>query len=529
MSKKFLFLPLVLIFCAGIARSQIQYPKGSLAGSTTVASLPLIGNSNLLWDVRDGNPGCAAGSGTTRVVCHWNGATYDTVGTGSSTVTSVTAANGVETTTGSPITSTGTIRGAQPVRSASGVTVTVLDSDRGKILKVTNAGGPDIEIAQAGTAGAFAAGWYCDILVIGAGGAVFTPTVSTINGAGNFSFSQNQTVRVASDGTNFITTLRGGASAIAGTPNAVAKFNGAGDGVVGSRAVDDPAGAGISLNTQGGSVSEGINLVADSASIAVENVGGLLLDGSGIVFTAGTVRVKFPDGANYDVEIDSALHSWGIGDTNDAIAPLITSDGTGTLSISAASAIPNTTPLWKVGATGAEFEIDGSGTITRYEDSATFATNTFLGGDGHGPDAIHLKTFLAGTGIALTPAASSITIAQTPDASIALTAQSTSIGATNIQVNGGVAPAGLYRISYYLVITTAGTSGTVSATFGWSDPAAARTSGSGNVTFGTLAAPATGSVIIRANGVANITYLTTVTAAVGSPAYALYISLERLQ
>lgn len=114
-------------------------------------------------------------------------------------------------------------------------------------------------------------------------------------------------------------------------------------------------------------------------------------------------------------------------------------------------------------------------------------------------------------------------------ASVALTAQSASIGATNIQVNGGVAPAGLYRLSYYLVITTAGTSGTVSATFGWSDLAAARTSGTGNITFGSLAAPATGSVIIQANGVANITYLTTVTAAVGSPAYALNITLERLQ
>lgn len=114
-------------------------------------------------------------------------------------------------------------------------------------------------------------------------------------------------------------------------------------------------------------------------------------------------------------------------------------------------------------------------------------------------------------------------------ASVALTAQSASIGSTNIQVNGGVAPAGLYRLSYYLVTTTAGTSGTVSATFGWSDLAAARTSVSATDTFGSLAAPVTGTVIIQANGVANITYLTTVTAAVGSPVYALNVTLERLQ
>lgn len=103
--KRLLFLPLVLLIFAGIAAGQVQYPKGSLAGSTTVASLPLIGNSNLLWDVRDGNPGCTAGGGTTRVVCHWNGATYDTQatvgGSGVGTVTSVSGtANQVSVATG---------------------------------------------------------------------------------------------------------------------------------------------------------------------------------------------------------------------------------------------------------------------------------------------------------------------------------------------------------------------------------------------------------------------------------------------
>lgn len=113
--------------------------------------------------------------------------------------------------------------------------------------------------------------------------------------------------------------------------------------------------------------------------------------------------------------------------------------------------------------------------------------------------------------------------------SVALTTQAASIGSTAIQVNGGVAPAGLYRLSYYLVTTTAGTSGTVSATFGWSDLAAARTSVSATDTFGSLAGPVSGTVIIQADGVANITYLTTVTAAVGNPRYALNITLEALQ
>jgi hypothetical protein len=113
--------------------------------------------------------------------------------------------------------------------------------------------------------------------------------------------------------------------------------------------------------------------------------------------------------------------------------------------------------------------------------------------------------------------------------SVALTAQTDTIGDTNLQVNGGVAPAGMYRVSYYLVTTSAGVSGTVKATFGWTDLAAARTQDSATITFGTLATPATGTIIVQADGIANITYATTVTAAVGSPEYALSITVERLQ
>jgi hypothetical protein len=195
-----------------------------------------------------------------------------------------------------------------------------------------------------------------------------------------------------------------------------------------------------------------------------------------------------------------------------------------------AHTIINTTPSWSTGAGGTELEIDGSGFITTYGGQNNPDNGDLLIGDG---TKFVRDGLTAGAGISITNGAGSITIAQDGSspkkASIALTSQSASIGATNIQVDGGVAPAGLYRLSYYLVTTTAGTSGTVSATFGWSDIAAARTSGTGNITFGTLASPAAGTVIIQANGVANITYLTTVTAAVGSPVYALNVTLERLQ
>jgi len=109
-------------------------------------------------------------------------------------------------------------------------------------------------------------------------------------------------------------------------------------------------------------------------------------------------------------------------------------------------------------------------------------------------------------------------------------AQTASIAATDILIGGAVLGAGLYRLSYYLVTTTAGTSGTVKATFDWTDAGAARAVDSATITFGTLADPASGTLIIQSVGSPTpIRYSTTVTAAVGDPQYALYIALERLQ
>lgn len=111
-------------------------------------------------------------------------------------------------------------------------------------------------------------------------------------------------------------------------------------------------------------------------------------------------------------------------------------------------------------------------------------------------------------------------------AEASLTAQTGNVGATLLATGH---TAGLYRISYYLVTTASGTSGTVKASFTWIDLAAERTVDSAIVNFGTLADPATGTIIIRSNGTTGIGYTTTVTDPVGDPEYALYITLERLQ
>jgi hypothetical protein len=107
---------------------------------------------------------------------------------------------------------------------------------------------------------------------------------------------------------------------------------------------------------------------------------------------------------------------------------------------------------------------------------------------------------------------------------VSLTAQTNTIAATNL-VAVPVTTA-LYEITYYLNDTTAGTSGTVSLTITWND-GAAQTFTSSNVTYGTLGAYVSGTIVVKATSGA-IQYATTVTSAVGSPAYSLDLRVKQL-
>ena len=113
---------------------------------------------------------------------------------------------------------------------------------------------------------------------------------------------------------------------------------------------------------------------------------------------------------------------------------------------------------------------------------------------------------------------------QTGPYSVSLTAQAATIAATNL-VATPVTTA-LYEITYYLNDTTAGTSGTVSLTITWND-GGSQTFTSSNVTFGTLGAYVSGTIVVKATSGA-IQYATTVTSAVGSPAYSLDIRIKQL-
>jgi hypothetical protein len=110
-------------------------------------------------------------------------------------------------------------------------------------------------------------------------------------------------------------------------------------------------------------------------------------------------------------------------------------------------------------------------------------------------------------------------------AAVASTAQVNSISDTNLQVGGAVAPAGLYKVTVYTVITSTGT-GTLTTSVKFNDGTAART-----ITSAGVAATATNfeqvSYLVKANGSNNITYATTRSVADG--AYSIYVTLERIQ
>jgi len=109
-------------------------------------------------------------------------------------------------------------------------------------------------------------------------------------------------------------------------------------------------------------------------------------------------------------------------------------------------------------------------------------------------------------------------------ATVSLTAQTADIITTAIYTP---AVAGLYRVNVYVICTTAGT-GTLGVTIGWTDAVGAKTlKPTADVNLASTANGATGTAFISSTATA-ITYATAIAGKAGSPQYALYLCLERL-
>ena len=137
-------------------------------------------------------------------------------------------------------------------------------------------------------------------------------------------------------------------------------------------------------------------------------------------------------------------------------------------------------------------------------------------------------------------AGSVVTVGNTASASgvlgtIALTAQTNSI-AVQTMLTGNASSAGLYRLSFYLKTTTAGSGGdVVKVTAAWNDGAAQTldvpmlnaTAIVNNLDLGTLNAFVQGSIVVKAAASQNVTFTTTVTKA-GTPQYSVDARIESL-
>lgn len=113
-----------------------------------------------------------------------------------------------------------TLSANEAINAQTGTSYTYLQSDCGKLVTFSNAASQAVTLPQAGSGGNFASGWFIDTSSLGAGTVTITPTTSTIDGAANLTLSQNDGLRIVSNGTNYF-TVRGRSSGAGGAVSSV--------------------------------------------------------------------------------------------------------------------------------------------------------------------------------------------------------------------------------------------------------------------------------------------------------------------
>lgn len=160
--------------------------------------ITLAGNSSgtqFLQETSSGVPSWATVSGTGTV-------TQLNLGAG---IVSTVSANCSQTA----ITTTGTISSANCVNAQVGTTYAIVDGDRAKLVTATNAAAQAYTLAAAGAASQFSAGWWVDFNNFSsnpAGIVTITPTTSTICGASALQVYPGESLKITSDGTNYLCT-----------------------------------------------------------------------------------------------------------------------------------------------------------------------------------------------------------------------------------------------------------------------------------------------------------------------------------
>lgn len=297
-------------------------------------------------------------------------------------------------------------------------------------------------------------GWWLNVENIGTGVLTINPNGLNIDTLpGNLTLTQNQGMAIFTDGTNYFTFR--GSSAIGGVSVKTTNY----------APVTSDSGTLLSFN--------GSNLTATLPSpppnskwtIFVQNLNstnltinpnGLNIDGSGLNLTLGQNQglMIFTDGTNY-----FTLHG-----VNRLTVPSILSatapDGSGNVTVSLVNQNAKTALMGPVACSAA-------------------GTPTFR--QPQGTDFVNLNI------------ASASAVAVTTNQS------------GNLRLCGSVLPAGLYRISMYVVVTTTG-SGNISMTITWNDGTASQSFSPSNISTTVLGTIAQFDIVVLSDGIHDITY-----------------------
>lgn len=196
----------------------------------------------------------------------------------------------------------------EAVNAQTGTTYTVLASDFGKLVTLSNASAVAVTLPQAATA-TFPAGWHADFVNLGAGTVTITPTTSTIDGAASLTLSTNEGVHVVSDGTNYI-AVRG---RLGGTLTYTLAMSGAsineakGSNIASATTTDIGAATGNYVQVTGTTTITGLGTVQAGTRRIVEFAASLTLThnatslilpgGANITTAAGDVAVFVSEGS----------------------------------------------------------------------------------------------------------------------------------------------------------------------------------------------------------------------------------------
>jgi hypothetical protein len=250
---------------------------------------------------------------------------------------------------------------------------------------------------------------------------------------------------------------------------------------------------------------DGVSVVNSNVNAGCQGVGNGFIDfvtpGTDIASSSGWI------GNRFEANCNSAFNAIsGVMELARFVSNRWENTGSGGMAIHLANTVTTDPPaiftgnVWACGPGNCSY-VDGTGRSSRDQE--------FFGPSTTSPDFFTSPTAGGGT------------------SSVTLTDQPAAIGKATILNSRLIPGAGLYRATVSLILTTAGTDGTISATIGWNNGTLTQSGTTEKLSIASV--PGTevdGSFLFFSAAGQNITYLTTLGSVKGAPRYTLRVRLE---